>query len=209
MVLAFAAALMISASPPGLAPLQRHDGATQMQPMDEQSFWTIIDRTAIYEADPARQIDALRAELEHLSADEVVAFRNLFEVQLKRAYTWDHWAVTYVVHGGASDDGFEYFRRWMVSKGHAVFEHLLVHPDDLADMVVADVDGVLEFEGILYVTNDVWSEKTGQDAAEMPMNLDLMTMGLEPLGEPFVDDPAHLERRLPKTWARFGNDPLY
>ena len=176
--------------------------------MDEQRFWAIIDRTALHEADPEGQTDALRAELEGLSADEVLAFRNIFEAQLARAYTWDLWAAAYIAHGGASDDGFEYFRRWMVSKGRVVFERLLAHPDDLPDVLVYDIEGVLEFEEILYVTNDVWSEKSGQDAAEMPIELASVTLGREPQGEPFDEDSEHLERRLPKTWARFGNRPL-
>lgn len=176
--------------------------------MDEQQFWAIVDRTALHEANPEDQMEALRVELEGLSADEILAFRNQFEAQLARAYTWDLWAAAYVAHGGASDDGFEYFRRWMVSKGRTVFERLLAHPDDLPDVLVSDVEGVLEFEEILYVTNDAWGAKSGLDAAEMPFDMASMTLGREPQGEPFEDDPEYLARRLPKTWARFGNQPL-
>lgn len=175
--------------------------------MDEQRFWAIVDRTAARGADPDEQTEALRAELQALSADEVLAFRIVFEAQLGRAYTWDLWAVAYVAHCGASDDGFEYFRRWMVSRGRAAFEHLLDHPDDLPDMLVADVEGVLEFEEILYVTDEVWSEKTGQDVGVMPIVM-AVEPGSEPTGEPFDDDPAQLESRFPKTWARFGRHPL-
>ena len=194
--------------PQSAASIPQAAEATRAQPMDTVHFWKIIDRTAAHEADPERQMDALRSELEALSADEVLAFRNAFEAQLLRAYSWDLWAVAHIAHGSASDDGFEYFRRWMVSKGSTVFEHLIARPDDLPDMLVDDLEGVLEFEEILYVTDEVWSEKTGQDAADMPGESGLMTFGREPRGEPFEEDPEHLERRAPKTWARFGNSPL-
>ena len=176
--------------------------------MDDRRFWMIVDRTAVLEADPERQMEALRDQLEALSADEIVAFRNAFEAQLARAYTWDLWAVAYTAHGGASDDGFEYFRRWLVSKGSETFEALLADPDGLADRLVEDVDGFPEFEEFLYVTNDVWSEKTGQPASDMLVDLTLMTVGQDPRGEPFPEDPEELERRFPKTWKRFGSRPL-
>lgn len=203
-----AAALLAAACAPGETRVQQATEASAAQAMDEARFWAIVDRTARHKVDPEQQVEALRSELVALSAEEVVSFHNAFEAQLARAYTWDLWAVAHVAHGGASDDGFEYFRRWMVSQGRAAFEHLLAHPDDLPDMLAADVAGVLEFEEILYVTDEVWAVKTGQDGGEMPVDLTSMTVGREPRGEPFEEDQEHLAKRLPKTWARFGNRPL-
>jgi hypothetical protein len=204
----FAAAWLSCSYPPETARILQARPPTAAVAMDAPAFWAIVDRTAVHESDPDRQLEALRAELVALTAEEVIAFRNAFEAQLERAYSWDLWAVAYVAHGGASDDGFEYFRRWMVSKGRASFERLLTRPDDLADMLVDEVEGGLEFEEILCVADEVWSEKTGLDPAEMPVDLVSMTAGREPRGVPFEDDPEHLESRIPKTWARFGAHPL-
>ena len=204
----FAAAWLSCSYPPETARIQQAGPPTAAVAMDAPVFWAIVDRTAVHESDPDRQLEALRAELVALTAEEVVAFRNAFEAQLARAYSWDLWAVAYVAHGGASDDGFEYFRRWMVSKGRASFERLLTRPDDLADMLVDEVEGGLEFEEIFYVADEVWSEKTGLDPAEMPVDPVSMTVGREPRGVPFEDEPEHLESRIPKTWARFGAHPL-
>lgn len=208
MIALVAAALLASACAPDETRVAQAVETGSVQAMDETRFWAIVDRTAVHGSDPERQVEALRSELEALSAEDVVAFRNAFEAQLARAYTWDLWAVAYVAHGGASDDGFEYFRRWMVSKGRTVFERLLARPDDLPDLLVAGFDDILEFEEILYVTDEVWAEKTGQDGSEMPGDPTTMTIGREPRGEPFEEDPQHLAQRLPKTWARFGNRPL-
>jgi len=208
MIAILAAALLASACAPDETRTQQAVQTGSVQAMDETRFWAIVDRTAVHGSDPERQVEALRSELEALSAEDVVAFRNAFEAQLARAYTWDLWAVAYVAHGGASDDGFEYFRRWMVSRGRTVFERLLVRPDDLPDLLVAEVDGVLEFEEILYVTDEVWAAKTGLDGGDMPVDLTSMTVGLQPRGEPFDEDPDHLAQRLPRTWARFGDRPL-
>ena len=208
MIALVAAALLASACAPDETRVTQAVQTGSVQAMDEARFWAIVDRTAVHESDPDRQVETLRRELEALSAEEVAAFRNAFEAQLARAYTWDLWAAAYIAHGGASDDGFEYFRRWMVSKGRAVFERLLARPDDLPDLPVAAVDGVLEFEEILYVTDEVWAGKTGLNGADMPGDPASMTLGREPRGEPFDEDPQHLAQRLPKTWARFGNRPL-
>ncbi len=208
MIALVAAALLASACAPDETRVTQAVQTGSVQAMDEARFWAIVDRTAVHESDPDRQVETLRRELEALSAEDVVAFRNAFEGQLARAYTWDLWAAAYIAHGGASDDGFEYFRRWMVSKGRAVFERLLVRPDDLPELPVAAVDGVLEFEEILYVTDEVWAGKTGLNGADMPGDPASMTLGREPRGEPFDEDPQHLAQRLPKTWARFGNRPL-
>ena len=36
--------------------------------------------------------------------------------RLAEAYRWDIWAIAFIINGGCSDDGFEYFRGWLVRK---------------------------------------------------------------------------------------------
>ncbi|WP_217498085.1 MULTISPECIES: DUF4240 domain-containing protein [Sphingomonas] len=36
-----------------------------------------------------------------------------------RSYRWDLWRAAKVAKGGVSDDGFEYFRTWLISRGRA------------------------------------------------------------------------------------------
>lgn len=172
--------------------------------MDDDRFWAIVDRTAVHEADTDQQTEALRLELEALTADEVVAFANTMQKQLARAYRWDLWAVGYIIEGGLSDDGFEYFRRWLLSKGRALFEHVLAHPDDLADLLADGAAGDLDYEEFATVSWDVWGRKTGSPPNEIPVSLDLMTDGKDPAGEPLQEDPAWLAAHFPRTWARFG-----
>ncbi|RYF96709.1 MAG: DUF4240 domain-containing protein, partial [Caulobacteraceae bacterium] len=137
--------------------------------MSDALFWTIIDGTTADEAEPEAQLGALREILTGLSMEEVVAFHDAFERQMQRAYTWDLWAVAYIAHGGASDDGFDYFRRWLISKGRAVFEQVVAQPDSLAEVLAADSEGVLEFEEISAVATEVWARKSGRTQDEMPM----------------------------------------
>lgn len=172
--------------------------------MDETRFWAIIDRTAVWEADTQQQTAALRRELTALSAAEVLAFANETERQLARAYRWDLWAVGYIIQGGMSDDGFEYFRRWLLSKGRSIFERTLTAPDDLADTLAEDSAGGFEYEDFTYVAWEVWGEKTGANPSDIPMPPDFILPGTEPAGQPFQEDAAWLASHFPKTWARFG-----
>jgi hypothetical protein len=177
-------------------------------PMSDARFWSIIDSTVRPDADQDAQLAGLHEALEALSVDEVVAFRDAFERQMTRAYDWDLWAVAAIAHGGASDDGFDYFRRWLISRGQATFEQVLAHPDSLAEAPGTDGGDVLEFELLGYVVLEVRAEKTGNDFNEMPAPASWTTPGAEPSGEPFEEDPAWLAARFPKTWARFGENPL-
>lgn len=173
--------------------------------MSDEAFWAIIDEVSAHEADPGRQLGELSSRLASLTPEEVVAFDAAFRRQLTRAYTWELWGAGYVAEGGMSDDGFEYFRRWLVSKGSAIFEHVLARPDDLADLLAEDSEGPLEFEEFAYVAGEVWQAKTGQSInAFHEQSPHPFPIG-EPQGEPFEETEAHLSARYPKLWRRFGD----
>ena len=176
--------------------------------MSDDSFWALIGATAVFESDPERQLAALRDALAKLSVNEIEAYEVAFEEQLTRSYSWDLWGAAYVVHGGASDDGFEYFRCWLISKGRAVFEKVMENPDSLANMLPQTVEGVLEFEEFAYVAREVWAQKTGRSGDDMPDAANLIYPGREPFGERFEEDPEYLAKRYPKLWRRFGTNPL-
>ena len=176
--------------------------------MSDDRFWAIIGQTTEFEADTNAQARALSAALNALPADEIVAFESAFQRQSIRASTWDLWGAGYVAHGGMSDDGFEYFRRWLISKGREIFEHVLARPDDLADLLAPDSEGPLEFEEFAYIAGEVWASKTAQSLDAFHAQVGSVFAGDEPAGEPFAEDTAHLAARYPKLWRRFGDNPL-
>ena len=59
-------------------------------------------------------------------------FWSLVEQLLLKANTWKLWAAAYVMNGGCSDDGFRYFRDWLISEGRALFERAVKDPDALS-----------------------------------------------------------------------------
>lgn len=181
--------------------------ANSASPMDRVQFWRIIERTTPLEADTEAQAAALRKELDRLTETEIEAFETTFDQIMRESYSWDLWGAAYVIHGGASDDGFEYFRVWLISKGQAVFERASADPDSLADMLAADSSGPLEFEEFAYIAREAWAAKTGKDYESMPIVAAMIYPDLEPSGEPFEEDEAHLAKRYPKLWKRFSDSP--
>ncbi|MEZ5854520.1 MAG: DUF4240 domain-containing protein [Hyphomicrobiaceae bacterium] len=130
-----------------------------MTAMKEQRFWAIIDGTLKHKADPEVQLAVLRTALEALSLEEVESFELRFGELMERSYTWDLWAACYIIHGGSSDDSFDYFRHWLISRGHEVFETAVDTPDALADMELSTIEDVCEFEDFSYVASQVWHRR--------------------------------------------------
>jgi len=178
-------------------------------PMAGDKFWQIIKRAAEADRDPDAHVMALRTALSALTLEEIVSFEVAFRRYLNEAYTWDLWGAAYVIHGGCSDDGFEYFRRWLVSRGREVYEAALADPDSLAQLdVQPGPSGVWEFEEIYYVAVEVFKEKGGEGDVRDYSEPEAGLGGPGPSGEAFLEDEEHLARRYPNLWRRFGAAPL-
>jgi len=178
--------------------------------MTDDKFWVLIAKSLRPGLKRNRQLEALAAALRALSPSEIEAFESAFQRQVHKAYRWDLWGAAYVICGGASDDGFEYFLRWLISKGFAVFDAALANPDSLADVLPPDVEGPADFEEFAYVARQVWEEKTGVDSLTDPDAS--FPAGGSPVsnqakGAPFDED--HVDKDYPKLWKRFGKRPLW
>jgi Protein of unknown function (DUF4240) len=183
----------------------------QTYPMPEEQFWKIIDATTKQKRAPERQCALLKNQLRGVTTDDVVAFEQRFQHLQLRAYNWDVWGATYVVHGGASDDAFEYFMRWLISRGRTDFELVLREPDALGSIIPIDHYEPCEFEEFAYVASQVWQSKTGIDPWQDELGRFPYT-GAPPAeqvsGTPFEDSEEFLSKRYPKLWSRFGSAPL-
>lgn len=121
--------------------------------MSDENFWSIIDNTKAGDKDTQSQ--QLKSHLSQLSKDELIAFEAAYREKLYRAYDWDLWAAAYIINGGCSDDGFDYFCDWLISRGQEVYEAALKNPETLIDEATPwDSD----FEEFRYIMMDVMRE---------------------------------------------------
>jgi hypothetical protein len=161
--------------------------------MDENGFWDVVE---LSRADSQDEQEAkLRSILKKLPIGEVLAFDRIFNTMRFKAYTWDLWAAAYIINGGCSDDGFEYFRCALIAAGREHYEAALRDAESLADWVEG---GDFEFEALGYVAPGVFREKS--KTKEFPQHN--LTFPKNPTGEPWEEDD--LEARFPQLWKTFN-----
>jgi hypothetical protein len=162
--------------------------------MQIETFWELIEKSKVNADDCTEQADNLSQLLSNLEPPEIVNFSEHFNQKLVDAFRWDLWAVAYIVNGGASDDGFLYFRGWLLAQGRDYFEAALSNPKNGANNAV--VGEFNECEDILYVARQVYEELTGD---ELPTTLNEPA---QPSGESWDEDDV--EEMFPTLAEKFG-----
>ncbi|WP_342210876.1 LysR family transcriptional regulator [Streptomyces sp. DH-12] len=113
------------------------------------------------------------------------------------------WAAAYVINGGCSDDGFDYFRGWLIAQGREVFERAVARPGALADLPVlraSAADGhCLECGEALSIVWNARIRATGRRLAGDASTIRYPE--LDPTGDFDFDDHAETTRRLPRPAA--------
>lgn len=163
--------------------------------MQIDQFWQLIETSKTQAgADTEARVDALRSVLAGLNPAELQSFQDHYDQQIRAAYRWDLWAAAYIINGGCSDDGFRYFRDWLISEGRSVFEKALKNPDSLADLPHVDP---AELESFGYVALDLHEKKgTGR------MSRGGAVEDGEPAGEPWDEDAVGA--LLPRLDAQYA-----
>ncbi len=171
--------------------------------MDTSAFWNLVDRSRrASDGDPERQVEELGTLLDELTPAEIMQLHEIFYAYFDASYTWPLWGAAYVIGGGCSDDGFDYFRGWLISRGERVFSAAVADPDGLASLIgESDEDLGCQVEGWQSVAIDAWCRKTGQDYTAYPVQQRQgQTDG--PSGEAWSEED--LDRLYPKLAKRFG-----
>ncbi|MFE7165998.1 DUF4240 domain-containing protein [Streptomyces sp. NPDC057616] len=180
--------------------------------MDGQQFWQLIEaaRGQVTDAEDAeavaRRACALLAER---PVEEIVAAQQALWDVMARSYTNPLWAAAYVVNGGCSDDGFDYFRGWLIAQGREVFERVTADPDALAELPVvraaADEWLELECEEVLGIA---WSAHLTATGEQLPAGaLTITYPPLDPSWSFDFDDSGEMARRLPRLAALHRDQP--
>lgn len=163
-----AAALLLTLAPNQAAKAPPQPARPPASP-EVARFWAVVDSTAKHAPNQRAQTAALRSALEKMTVPQIEEFDRVFARKMSESYRWDLWRAAYVINGGASDDGFEYFRRWLISNGRAFYEQALSDPDSLAETIPANA-GEGEYEEYSQVAMEVWAARTGRDMSEMPLD---------------------------------------
>lgn len=130
--------------------------------LDENLFWQIIDKSLRNTKNQDDQERFLIKEIGNLTPKEMIGFRLRTDKLLYDTYSSEMWCAGYIMNGGCSDDGFEYFRNWIISRGKKVYYQAKENPDNLISEVVDGVE-FYDFESFWYVALEAFNRKTGKD----------------------------------------------
>ena len=166
--------------------------------MTEEKFWTIIENS--------NRGRNLKECLTPLSEEELFGFRYWWEYFCSLSYKQDLWAVAYVVLGGCSDDGFDYFRFWLIVQGRKVFYNALENADTLCD-----VFSKLEDPDLDYAVQAILGERTGNEdyfyTAEENYSLPQYAHEIEFEWE--EDDEESIRKVCPRTFDKWWENDVF
>ena len=173
--------------------------------MDEKRFWDILSVGCLHDVPPEDWGEPLEGVLRQLDPDDLPAFDRLFDIKTGAAYRRDLWSVANLINGGATDDGFYYFRFWLVGMGKQVYEAALLDPDTLAD-VVGPRHTASEYEAEIQAAARLAWRWHGLDEAEFDRAYD--ALGPRPLREFLGEwvEGDEFRRRFPRLAALYLSD---
>jgi hypothetical protein len=132
--------------------------------MNKNEFWELIQ--ASFQEDEwetDRQMEILIEKLSAYSEEEILKFASIYHVYDKEAYKSKLWAAAYVMNGGCSDDCFDYFKGWLISRGEEAYLNALKDPDSISDLVIDPDSDYFELEEMLYIPRLAFNKNTGTD----------------------------------------------
>ena len=161
--------------------------------MEIEEFWSFIEASKTESGECEEQAERLASLLAKLKPDRIIEFHKAFMARSIEAYRWDLWGVAYILNGGCSDDGFQYFCNWLIGQGRTRFEAALFSPEAVADFVTGEEDEI-ECESLGYCAIEAYESISG--------NFPVLDVNFpkEPLGEPWEEED--LPARFPSLADR-------
>jgi Protein of unknown function (DUF4240) len=135
--------------------------------LDEDLYWKLITDSLKKSEDQDEQEEHLVNKISKLTSEEMIGFRLRTDKLLFDTYTSEMWCAGYIINGGCSDDGFEYFRNWVISRGKEVYYKAKENPDSLIEEIEKhEIEEDCDFEAFWYVALEAFNQRTGKDLYE-------------------------------------------
>ena len=147
------------------------------------------------------QEEALEEQLQLLSDDELISFSKTYDSLIASLNHWDLWQAAFFISGGCSDDGFTYFRNWVLGLGEAAFASILQNPDNLADFPVSDPVMSAQCAEWDLLPGQVWEsrDESRDDNQWFDLVFEENQHGSDPAGSIFAEDDLEgFKKRFPR-----------
>ncbi|WP_031514299.1 DUF4240 domain-containing protein [Streptomyces sp. NRRL F-5123] len=176
--------------------------------MDTDRFWQLVELARRQVAAPA-DADGAAAEATALlaarSPQEILRAQQILWDLMADSYRAPLWAAAYLINGGCSDDGFDYFRGWLVAQGRDAFERAVADPDTPVDhptvRAAAEGGNELEAEDFLAFPCNAYRQATGRELPRDSFTINYPD--LDPAWNFSFDDHVKVAPRLPRLDALY------
>ena len=175
--------------------------------MTEEEFWSIISDAKSKSTNGEELAQHVIRTLEGKSIESILGFDYWFSKFHYGSSNGDLWCTAYVAMKGCTEDGFDYFRAWMIGQGREVFEAALKEPDTLVAALESIGAEVPNNETLLIAASRAYETKTGKNIKAFYEVLDEYETDFGSFGEPELnwskEDAESMKKICPKVFERF------
>ena len=175
--------------------------------IDENLYWNIIEKSLHGITSQEEQETKLISEIKKLPPDKIIGFRLRTDKLLFDTYNSEMWCAGYIMNGGCSDDAFQYFRCWVISRGKDTYYKSKTNPDELVNEIIEGAE-YYDFESFWYVALEAFKHKTGKDLYDYVDDENFKTKeGAYPKFE-FTwkeNDPESMKKICPRLFNKFNS----
>ena len=165
------------------------------RPMEEATFWSLIDETNKRRGDISERCEWLAQRLTAFKPPAISKFNKILRQLMAEAYSHGLSGAYGIITGMPSDDGFEYFRAWLVLRGEKKFRAAIKKPDGIAAWISRKEEP--EAEELLSVAEDAYLEVKGEELPDSAYTKDPKKLQ----GKPWKEE--ELPRLFPKLAKKF------
>src|SRR5580698_6558611 len=101
--------------------------------MNEESYWAIVDSSLKTAQNQPGQEQFLLSALQKMTPGQIIGFHLTTAQLLNETYTAEMWCAGHIMNTRCSDDGFEDFRYWVISRGKEIYYKAKANPDTLVN----------------------------------------------------------------------------
>lgn len=166
--------------------------------LSKERFWALIESTVRVLEDGSIDARPLVEALKRLPKNEMVSFGQRCSDYHAASRTRELWGAAGLIHDGAPDDTFDYFRSWLIGRGRTIFEGAMSDPDTLADVATPEA-----LDDVVYCAADTALRTvTGETTVFAPASC-------PKLAETWDYSVGALKRGYPRLYAKFGEGRRY
>lgn len=180
--------------------------------MNEEQYWSMVENSLKQTQNQHQQGQFLISELKKLSPHDMIGFALRTQHLLDETYTSEMWCANNIMNKIAgnyrSDDGFENFRSWVISRGKEAYYKAKANPDHLVNEVVEGYGKFdYEFELFGFAAHTAFEEITEENIWDYIQNKDPETP--LPVFTPIKfnwlpGDPESMKKICPRLYDAFN-----